>query len=68
MSTNFAAFGLGLRKPHYAEFLEHRVAFQRDLRAWLVDETGGAARRFPQKPFWTARSDKTDIGSSEDFS
>ena len=26
MSTNFAAFGLGLRKPHYAEFLEHRVA------------------------------------------
>lgn len=26
MSTDFAGFGLGLRKPHYAEFLEHRVA------------------------------------------
>jgi uncharacterized protein len=24
--TPFAGFGLGLRKPHYAEFLEHRVA------------------------------------------
>ena len=22
----FAGFGLGLRKPHYADFLEHRVA------------------------------------------
>lgn len=26
MIPNFAGFGLGLRKPHYAEFLEHRVA------------------------------------------
>lgn len=24
--TPFAGYGLGLRKPHYAEFLEHRVA------------------------------------------
>lgn len=26
MIPPFAGFGLGLRKPHYAEFLEHRVA------------------------------------------
>jgi len=26
MSATFAGFGLGLRKPHYREFLEHRVA------------------------------------------
>lgn len=25
MTAPFAGFGLGLRKPHYAEFLEHRV-------------------------------------------
>jgi hypothetical protein len=47
---------------------EHRVAFQRDLRAWLVNENGGAARRFLPKPVWIARSDKIDSGSSEDFS
>jgi uncharacterized protein len=26
MTPNFTGFGLGLRKPHYAEFLEHRIA------------------------------------------
>lgn len=26
MIPSFSGFGLGLRKPHYAEFLEHRVA------------------------------------------
>lgn len=26
MPIEFAGFGLGLRKPHYADFLEHRVA------------------------------------------
>jgi uncharacterized protein len=26
MIPSFAGFGLGLRKPHYAEFLEHRVS------------------------------------------
>ena len=26
MTSPFAGFGLGLRKPHYADFLEHRVA------------------------------------------
>jgi uncharacterized protein (UPF0276 family) len=26
MIPSFAGFGLGLRKPHYAEFVEHRVA------------------------------------------
>jgi uncharacterized protein (UPF0276 family) len=26
MIPSFAGFGLGLRKPHYAEFLEHRIA------------------------------------------
>lgn len=26
MPPAFAGFGLGLRKPHYAEFLEHRIA------------------------------------------
>jgi uncharacterized protein (UPF0276 family) len=26
MITPFAGYGLGLRKPHYAEFLEHRIA------------------------------------------